>query len=163
MDNKQPQNGERKDVFDRIMSWRMLAFARPIYQKYKEILLYLLFGALTTLVNVVVFFAFTEWIVLDVLVANAIAWVAAVLFAYLTNRTWVFASRARSASALAREILSFCGGRVLTLLFEEAMIWLFIKRLGLYAMAVKLVAQIAIVVLNYLISKLLVFRKRKET
>ena len=152
---------EKKDIFDRIMTWPMLAFARPFYQKYKEQLLYLFFGALTTLVNLVVFYVFTAWIVLDVLVANAIAWLAAVLFAYVTNRTWVFASCAQGASALAKEMLSFCGGRVFTLLFEEAMIWLFVKQLGLHAMAVKLVVQVVIVILNYMISKLFVFRKKK--
>ena len=150
----------RGDVFDRLMACRAFAFARPVYQKYKEPLLYVLFGGGTTLVNLLVFYAFTAWIVLDVLAANAIAWVAAVLFAYVTNRTWVFASRARGVRAVLREVLAFFGGRFFTLLFEEVVIWLFIKRLGLYAMAVKLVAQIVIVILNYMVSKLLVFRKK---
>ena len=145
---------EKKDIFDRLMACRLFAPIRPFYQKYKEPLLYILFGGGTTLVNVLIFYAFTTWIVLDVLAANALAWVAAVLFAYLTNRTWVFGSRARGALAVAREVLAFFGGRVFTLLFEEAMIWLFIKRLGLHAMAVKLCAQVVIVILNYVISKL---------
>ena len=152
---------EKQDIFDRMMAWRMLSFAHPFYKKHKEPLLYLFFGALTTLVNFLVFFVFTSWIVLDVLVANAIAWVAAVLFAYLADRTWVFVSRATTVGAIAREITGFFGGRVFTLLFEEAVIWLFIKRMGLHAMAVKLVAAVAIVILNYIICKLFVFRKKK--
>jgi len=152
---------EKRDIFDRIMAWRSLSFARPFYQKHKEPLLYLFFGALTTLVNLVVFYVFTAWIVIDVLAANALAWVAAVLFAYVTNRTWVFASRATGKGAILREIAGFFGGRVATLLFEEAVIWLFIKRLALPAMPIKLCAQVAIVILNYVISKLLVFRKKK--
>lgn len=152
---------EKKDIFDRIMACRVFSFARPFYQKYKEILLYVFFGGLTTLVNLAVFFVFTAWIVLDVLLANAIAWVAAVLFAYLTNRTWVFASRAATSGAIIREVAGFFGGRVATLLFEEAVIWLFIKQLGLHAMGIKLAAQVAIVILNYIISKLFVFRKKK--
>lgn len=152
---------EKKDIFDRIMSWRILSFARPFYQKHKEPLLYLFFGALTTLVNFVVFVVFTAWIVIDVLVANVIAWVAAVLFAYLVDRTWVFSSQATTKGQVVGEMVSFFGGRVATLLFEEAAIWLFIKRLGFHAMAVKLAAAVAIVILNYVISKLLVFRKKK--
>ena len=152
---------EKRDIFDRILSWKALSFARPFYQKHKELLLYVLFGGLTTLVNLVVFFVFTAWIVIDVLAANALAWVAAVLFAYLTNRVWVFASCTKGSGAIVREMVGFFGGRVGTLLFEEAAIWLFIKQLGLSAMLIKLCAQVAVVVLNYLISKLLVFRKKK--
>lgn len=152
---------DKKDIFDRLMACRGLAFARPFYQKHKEIFLYLLFGAGTTFVNLLVFHAFTAWIVLDVLVANVLAWLAAVLSAYVTNRTWVFASRAQGVRAVFGEVLAFFGGRVFTLLFEEAMLWLFIKHLGLYAMAVKLAVSVAIVILNYVISKLLVFRKKK--
>ena len=152
---------EKKDIFDRIMAWRIFSFARPFYEKHKELLLYLFFGALTTLVNLAVFFVFTTWIVIDVLAANVIAWVAAVLFAYVTNRTWVFASRATTKGAIAQEIVGFFGGRVATLLFEEAVLWLFIKHLGFHAMAVKLAAAVAIVILNYVISKLFVFRKKK--
>ena len=152
---------EKKDIFDRIMAWRILSFARPFYQKHKEPLLYLFFGVLTTLVNFAVFFVFTAWIVIDVLVANVIAWVASVLFAYVTNRTWVFSKHATETVAVIGEIASFFGGRVATLLFEEAVIWLFIKRLGFSAMAVKLVAAVGVVILNYVISKLLVFRKKK--
>ena len=152
---------KRGDVFDRLMACRLLAPIGPFYQKYKEPLLYVLFGGGTTLVNLLVFYAFTAWIVIDVLVANVLAWVAAVLFAYLTNRTWVFASRARGARKVVREVLTFFGGRVFTLLFEEAVIWLFIKQMGLPSMAVKLAAAVAIVILNYVISKLLVFRKKQ--
>ena len=151
---------EKKDIFDCVMSWRALGFARPFYEKHKEVLLYVFFGALTTFVNLAVFYVFTAWIVIDVLAANALAWVAAVLFAYLTNRTWVFASRA-TGGAVLREVAGFFGGRVATLLFEEAVIWVFIRQLALPAMPVKLCAQVAIVILNYLISKLIVFRKKK--
>lgn len=151
---------EKKDIFDRIMACRILSFAEPFYRKHKELLLYVFFGALTTFVNLAVFYVFTAWIVIDVLAANALAWVAAVLFAYLTNRTWVFASRA-TGGAVLREAAGFFGGRVFTLLFEEAVIWVFIKQLALPAMPVKLCVQVAIVILNYLISKLIVFRKKK--
>ena len=151
---------EKKDIFDRVMSWRPLAFARPFYEKHREMLLYVFFGALTTFVNLAVFYVFTAWIVIDVLAANALAWVAAVLFAYLTNRTWVFASRAVGVAVLY-EMAGFFGGRVFTLLFEETVIWLFIKRLCFPAMAIKIAASVAIVILNYVISKWIVFRKKK--
>lgn len=163
MSNKeqnQASETENRDVFDRIMSLRMFKFAYPFYKKYKELLLYLFFGALTTLINIVVFALFTEAVALDELIANLIAWVVAVLFAYVTNRIWVFNSHCKNALLLIKEILSFYSGRIFTLLVEEFILWLFIKQLLLAALPIKIAAQVLIIVLNYIISKLFVFVKK---
>ena len=145
------------------MSLKILSFLYPFYKKNKEVLLYLFFGALTTLINIVVFFVFTEIIKLDELVANVIAWIIAVLFAYVTNRIWVFNSHCETKLAFVKEVLAFYGGRVFTLLVEEGMLFVFIKLLSVNALVVKIIAQVIIIVLNYVISKLLVFRKKKDT
>lgn len=166
MSNKeqhQASGTEKKDIFDRIMSIKIFKFAYPFYKKYKELLLYLFFGALTTLINIVVFALFTEVVSLDELVANLIAWVVAVLFAYVTNRIWVFNSHCNNALQLIKEILSFYSGRIFTLLVEELILWLFIKQLLLAALPIKIAAQILIIVLNYIISKLFVFVKKGQT
>lgn len=145
---------ENKDIFDRLMQLPVLRLFEPFYKKYKEQLLYLFFGVLTTIVNLIVF-----WLVLHslpVLGANIVAWVAGVLFAYVTNRTWVFKIHNGS---IVREFISFCGGRVFTLLMEEFILWSGISLLHVNAMIVKIIAQILVVVGNYIVSKWFVFKE----
>lgn len=147
----------KPDIFDRLFSVKPLRFAQPFYKKYKEQLLYLFFGALTTLVSIGSFAVFTEVIPCDELIANVISWVLAVLFAFLTNRTWVF--QAGQKDRFWPQLFSFSLGRVATLLMEEAMLLILVKWLLWDAMLVKLAAQILIVIANYGISKLFVFKK----
>ena len=163
MNNQTEQNNhEKKDIFDKIMSIKPLSFLYPFYKKNKEALLYLFFGVLTTLISIAVFWLFTSLVSLDELVANVISWIIAVLFAYLTNRIWVFSSHCETKAALIKEVLSFYGGRVFTLLVEEAILIVFVKLLSFNDMAVKIVAQVLIIVLNYVISKLFVFKKNSS-
>lgn len=147
----------KPDIFDRIFSLHILGFAQPLYKKYKEQLLYLFFGALTTLVSIGSFALFTEVIPCDELIANVISWFLAVLFAYLTNRTWVFQRAAEEG--FFRQMLSFYLGRVTTLLIEEALLLIFVKWLLWNGMTVKIAAQIVVLILNYVISKLFIFKK----
>ena len=153
---------EEKDLFDRIMDWRPLRPLQPFWQKHREALLYLFFGALTTLLSILLFWLFTAGFGMDVLVANVISWILSVLFAYLTNAKWVFLARPQGAKEHAALLLRFYAGRLFTLGVEELLLWGFIKRLGLPAMPVKIVSQIAVIVLNYVVSKLLVFTKGKQ-
>ena len=150
---------EKKDIFDAIMSWPVMKPFRPFYTAHKEVLLYLFFGGLTTLVSIGVFALFTSSMGLDPLWANVLSWIAAVLFAYVTNRTWVFADKADTREGILREMASFFGGRLATLGMEEALIALFITWLGFPAMPVKIVSQIAVIAANYFISKFFVFKK----
>ncbi|MDO5477229.1 MAG: GtrA family protein [Eubacteriales bacterium] len=145
---------EDKDIFDRLMHLPGLRLFEPFYKRFKEQLLYLFFGVLTTIVNLIVF-----WLALHSLPplgANIIAWIAGVLFAYVTNRTWVFRS---SSGSIVREFISFCGGRIVTLLMEELILWSGIDLLHIHAMVVKIIAQILVVVGNYIISKWFVFKE----
>ncbi len=147
----------KEDIFDRLMRLPVLRIFEPFYKKHKEVLLYLLFGGLTTVVSIVSF-ALLVQVGLNELVANVISWVLAVLFAYVTNRTWVFASKADTRAGVVREMASFFGGRVATLLVEEGLLAVFITWLGLAAVPVKVVAQVVVIVLNYVISKFFVFK-----
>ena len=149
----------KEDIFDRLMGLPVLRVFQPFYKKHKEVLLYLLFGGLTTLVSILSFALFAEGLGMNVLWANVLSWILAVTFAYVTNRTWVFADKAGTRAGILREVLSFFGGRVATLLIEEAILYVFITRLALPSMPVKIAAQVVVIVLNYVISKLLVFRK----
>ena len=125
----------------------------------REVLLYLVFGVLTTLVDWVISFALYRTD-LNLHLANTIAWCAAVLFAYVTNRVWVFESPRRVFLPVTAELLGFAGARVATLLMQEAIFFLFCDLLGVSEYLIKLVAAVLVVVGNYIISKLLVFRKR---
>ena len=142
------------------MSCKPFRFAYPIYAKYKEPLLYIFFGALTTAINFIVFALFTLLIPWNELVANVIAWFFAVLFAYVTNRVWVFSNKARTKFGVLKEAIAFYSGRIFTLLLEEGAIFIFVTCLHTNAFMVKLCAQILVLILNYVISKWIVFRKK---
>ena len=133
---------------------------KKLFQKYREPLLYLIFGGLTTIVSIVSYAACERILGMDPLVANIISWILAVSFAYVTNRKWVFESRAVGTGPVLREIVSFFGGRLATLGLEEVMLWVGIRLMGLDSLLVKLIAQIAVILSNYVISKVFVFRKK---
>ena len=140
-------------------------------KKYRSVILYIIFGGMTTVIDwTVSFLLYYFWgeaidatpILLHG--ANVIAWVAAVAFAYVTNRIWVFESKRRGFVPIICEIAAFAGGRVLTLLLQEIIMGVFCTWLGLNEYLFKLVAAVLVIILNYFISKILVFRKtRRET
>lgn len=139
-----------------------------LLKKYKSVILYIIFGGMTTVVDWSVSFSLyylwgdaieaTPWLIHG---ANVIAWAAAVAFAYVTNRIWVFESKRRGFAPIVGEIVAFAGGRVFTLLLQEILMAVFFTWLGFNEYLVKIVAAVLVVILNYFISKLLVFRKNK--
>lgn len=149
-------NADNHDFFDRIMELPVLNRFYPFYEKHRQGLLYLFFGALTTLVSVASFVVFDSVLRLNPLVANVLSWICAVLFAYFTNRTWVFRSGSKSTAC---EMLSFFAGRLFTLGVEEVLLLVLVTWLQLNSTLVKLLAQVVVLILNFGISKLLVFRK----
>lgn len=155
------QGNKKPDIFDRIMSWRMLKTVQPFYQRFREQLLYLFFGGLTTFLSIFLFWLLTERLSMNALVANVIVWVICVLFAYVTNRTWVFKEKAHDTSGIAWECISFFAGRLGTLALEELVLWIGIDCLGIHGMVVKVVAQVLVIVGNYVISKWFVFRDKR--
>ena len=132
-----------------------------LLQKYKSQLLYLFFGGCTTLVNVAVYGLCAHVAELSTTWSTVIAWVASVLFAYLTNRTWVFESRAGTARDVLREMGSFFLCRLATGLLDLAIMYVCVDRLGLPDMPVKLLSNVVVIVLNYVASKLFIFAKKE--
>ena len=153
---------EKKDIFDKIMTLPGLRIFEPFYKKNKEVLMYLFFGGLCFLVSVFTYAYFNVTLGINELLANILSWIIAVTFAFVTNKIWVFHSKNDSFGEFMREMTAFYGGRVVTLVMEEAILFLFITVLGLNSILVKIVAQVVVIVLNYVISKLFVF-KEKET
>lgn len=152
---------ENKDIFDKIMELPGVRVFNGVYKKNKEVLLYLFFGVLTTVVSIVVFALCNVTLGINELVSNVISWIISVAFAFLTNRIWVFAAPTKTAIEFIKQMISFYGGRVLTLLLEELIVLIFVTILGLPGMIIKLVAQVIVIVGNYVISKLIVFKGKE--
>ena len=146
----------------------MLQKAKKAFQKYKEPILYLFFGGLTTAVDFgISFLLYHFWIdgmqTSGALVhfVDVLAWAAAVAFAFFTNRIWVFESKKKGFSPVAREFFGFAGGRVFTLLLQEAVMAIFVTWLGGSKYLFRLFAAVLVIILNYVISKLVVFTSSK--
>ena len=148
---------------------------KSLFLKYKEIIMYLIFGVLTTVVSWVsyalfemLFDSFVSETELKVALANVLSWVAAVLFAYITNKLWVFDSKSWEKKLLIREIATFVGSRLLTAPLEWVGVPLLVAIgldgtiFGIDGMIAKVVVSVAVVILNYVFSKLIVFRKPKK-
>lgn len=151
-----------RDIFDKIMGLPGLRILEPFYQKHKEILLYLFFGGLTFLVSIASYGYCNLVLGINELVANVISWILAVSFAFLTNRIWVFQAPTHSAAEFVAQLVTFFGGRVVTLVVEEVLLLVFITWLHFPSMLIKILAQVIVIVLNYVISKLVVFRKKGQ-
>lgn len=131
-------------------------------KKDPELIRYIIIGVCTTLVNYVVYFCFTRVITLHSMLANGIAWTVAVLFAYVANKLYVFRSQTNSFAELIVEFFNFVLMRVLSFGAEEALLWIFVVKLGVWDLGVKLVAQVIVIVLNYIFSKLFIFKGAKQ-
>lgn len=135
---------------------------KQLLQKYRELILYVVFGGLTTLVNIVSYWLFAWVFGADELVSTVIAWVLSVLFAYVTNRIWVFRSQAKGGKAIAWEVLTFFGGRALSGGMDVGIMAIFVKGLAFNDLVVKILSNILVIIVNYVISKWIVFHKKKE-
>jgi putative flippase GtrA len=147
------------DIFDRIMELNGLRILNPFYKKHKEVLLYLFFGGLTFIISMVSYTIVNIGFCINELIANLISWILAVLFAFFTNRIWVFQSVTNTWKEFWMQMINFMGGRVATLIVEELILFVFITILSFNSVAVKLVAQIIVILFNYLISKFWVFNR----
>ena len=152
----------REDLFDRLFSCRLLLPLQPFWKRHREVLLYLFFGGLTTVVSIGSFWVFNDVLHTNEHVANTVSWLLAVCFAFFTNRLWVFQATTSGAKEFGKQMARFYGGRIATFLAEEVIILVFITWLNFPALIVKIVAQIVVLLLNYVVSKLFVFRANKK-
>lgn len=148
----------QKNIFDKMMGLPILNIFEPFYIKHKEPLLYLFFGGLTFTLSVAIYTIANVMFGINELIANVISWIIAVMFAFLTNRTWVFGGGTECEKPFTSQMIYFFSGRIITLVIEEVILLIFITWMGLPSVAVKVFAQIVVIVLNYVISKLWVFR-----
>ncbi|MBQ9868533.1 MAG: GtrA family protein [Ruminococcus sp.] len=160
----------QRDIFDKLVHLKIFRWFEPFFQKNREMLMYLFFGVMTTVVSFV-----TAGISKHLLesaglgkapvstISTAISWICAVTFAYVTNRIWVFDSRVKGKKGILTEMVSFYGGRVFTLLVEMVMMELGYSVMGINYWVTKIVANIVVLILNYVISKLFVFKKKDSS
>jgi len=135
-----------------------------IYQKYKEVINYLIVGVLTTMVSLVIYYGLVLTILnpeksIELQIANIISWIGAVLFAYLTNRKYVFQSTNKKKK---KEFLAFLSSRVVTLILDMLIMYFGVTLLKGNDKILKIISQIIIIIANYILSKCFVFKKKKK-
>ena len=138
----------------------MIQKIRDLVIKYWDIVSYLFFGVCTTIVNYLIYIPCYNFLGMSATVSNMIAWVVAVAFAYLTNKPFVFKSNDWSAKTVVPELTRFIGCRIGSGAAETVILLVTVDLLGWNGNIWKLVTQIMVVILNYIGSKLLVFRKK---
>ncbi len=132
-----------------------------LYKKYKELINYLIFGVLTTLISLVTYYLCVFTFLnpnkpLELQIANVLSWVAGVVFAYFTNRIFVFESKNPNK---LKELIQFTTSRLITLLLDMIIMWLGVSILKYNDKIIKLISQVVVIVGNYIFSKLFVFKK----
>ena len=137
----------------------MMDKLKALFRKYYDVLVYLVFGVLTTAVNYIVYLPCYNLLHLSSAVSNVIAWAAAVAFAYVTNKPFVFHSHDWSAKTVVPELTKFVGTRLGSGGLETVILLVFVDILHMNGNLWKLLTSVLVVVLNYIGSKLLVFRK----
>ena len=138
----------------------MVAKLKELLHRHYDILVYLIFGVMTTAVNYIVYLPCYNLLHLSSAVSNVIAWAAAVAFAYVTNKPFVFHSHDWSAKTVVPELTKFIGTRLGSGGLETVILLIFVDILSMNGNLWKLLTSVLVVVLNYIGSKLLVFRKK---
>lgn len=137
----------------------MINRIRKLLVKHRDIITYLFFGVLTTIVNYLVYIPMYHVFGISAAISNISAWVVSVLFAFFTNKTFVFQSRDWSAGVVIPEFWKFVSARIGSGLLDTAIIFVTVDLLAWNGIVMKLVTSILVIVLNYISNKLIVFKK----
>lgn len=138
----------------------MIQKLRSLAEKYRDILSYLIFGVLTTAVNYLIYLPAFNFCGISAAVSNMIAWVGAVIFAFLTNKPFVFHSHDWSAKTVVPELTKFVSCRLASGVLETVILFLAVDCMSWNGNIWKLITQVLVIIINYVGSKLLVFRKK---
>jgi len=132
-----------------------------LYKKYKEIIVYLVFGVLATIVSFVSYFIFAKIIEIDEIISSGLSWVCAVLFAYVTNKVFVFNSKTITKKELIKKMITFFSCRLISGMFcEVGAFAVMIRVLKINDIIAKLIIQVMVVIVNYIFSKLIIFKRK---
>ena len=133
---------------------------RDLIKKYRSFIMYGIFGVLTTVINIVVYNIFYYKIGAQNTISNIIAWIIAVMFAYLTNKVWVFDSKSWEWSILKKEMIAFVSCRLATGIMDLMIMFVCVDLLGMHAMLMKVSSNVLVIILNYVFSKFVIFKKK---
>lgn len=136
----------------------MVEIVKKLY--YNETMRYLFIGGCTTLVNLITFAVFCDVLDMNVTLGNVLSIILAILFAYVSNKIFVFSSKTEGLKDMFSELCRFVGGRLSTMAIEVGGVYLIYNMMGYPKMAAKLITQILVIIGNYFISKFFVFRNR---
>ena len=132
---------------------------KQLWKKHKELILYVFFGGCTTLINIISYFACRELMHLPVVPADVLAWLVSVIFAYVTNKLFVFESKSWRLMLVLKEGAAFLAARVFSLGLDVAMLYVTVTVLGWWELPMKVLANVVVIVINYIFSKWIIFRK----
>ena len=130
------------------------------FKKHKSFVAYAFFGACTTLVNLLCYRSFYFVLGIPNVASTALAWLFAVLFAFVTNKLWVFNSKSWGFAVVIPELVKFFICRIATGILDVGIMWLAVDKMQWNAMAWKFISNIIVIVLNYVASKMIIFIKR---
>ena len=148
-----------KEIDWRHLKWKDI---KDIYVEFKEIINYLVFGVLATGVNFISYFIFARVFNIDEVVSSGLSWFCSVVFAYTTNKIFVFDSKTKGKKALLKECVSFFTARIISgILCDVGTFAVMVKVLHINDVISKIVTQVTVVIVNYIFSKFIVFKKDK--
>ncbi len=136
---------------------------KETWKKYKQLFFYGVFGVLTTVINILVYMLCFDVLHISNVLSTIIAWVAAVAFAFITNKLWVFDSNEFSSSILLSELWKFISCRVLTGVIDLGIMFVGVDLMHGPSTAIKVGSNILVIILNYLLSKLVIFKKSEHS
>lgn len=138
----------------------MINKIKELIKKYKFIILYGIFGVLTTVINIGVYGLLYSVLDVSNVISNIIAWIASVLFAFITNKIWVFESKSFDVKLIIKELGSFTACRIATGVLDLGIMFVGVDLLKGPAIILKIVSNIIVIILNYIMSKIFVFKKK---
>ena len=130
-----------------------------LVKQYKELILYIIFGVCTTIVNYITYIVFSRFLISNIMISNLIAWIISVAFAYITNKLWVFESKECTFKVLTKEVLSFVLARVFSLVLDMVILYVMSDLMGINDLIVKIISNIIVIIVNYVLSKFIIFKK----
>lgn len=138
-----------------------MAVLKKLCIQYKELILYGIFGVLTTIVNIIVFYLL-DIAHVNIYISNTCAFIISVIFAYVTNKLFVFESKSWKKNIVIKESISFLSARIFSYFLDMGTIYLLVDILKKNKLISKIIANIIVIIVNYIVSKMLIFRKKEK-
>ena len=133
---------------------------KSLFNKYKELILYVIVGCLTTVVAIASLFLFNSIFNIRVEISNIFSWVCAVIFSFILNKLVVFKSNAKDTKTIFKELLAFASARLVSLAVDEAIMIIGVNVLNVNTYICKVFSEVFVILINYFFSKFVVFKKK---